>query len=776
MVRFSRYYYNVHRSLGPGGRPATLCAGHRKLSRDIAVEGTVLLKNTGLLPLAPGTRICPFGSGFSNFFFGGGGSGWVVSDRLVSLSDALRSEKALETFSPLLDFYRENAAPDYRTIPRELLHLSKGLFEAPEVPEDLYAQAKAFGGVALLCISRFSTETNHFDRPGQEGDFLLWPSEQALFNRLRQDFKNILVVLNVCGPVSTAPFREEAKVGAIVYPMFGGSYAGEAITEILTGRRSPGGRLTDTLADRIEDYPSTPTFLESPDYVPYEEDIFVGYRYFETFAPGKAVYPFGYGLTYTDFTISCEGASFDGNRVKLAVTVQNIGSRSGREVAQVYLTAPQGKLGKAVKVLAAFGKTRELAPGQAQTLSLSFALKDFASYDDTGVIFENAFILEAGSYTVSLGKNVRDCKACLEFSLEADRICRKCRGYMAPRKLERRLKADGTYEALPQAKEYPHPAPTYETGAEPFRGSLAEALATDNLDGFLAARTDKELAELLYGHCCFHAGSTGGIGMPPLLFFYKTPTIPLVPTADGPAGFRGHVDSGLCTTYFPCANVLAQTWDPDLARRMGKAGALELKESNGGIWLAPALNIHRSPMCGRNFEYYSEDPLISGIFAAAFVRGVQSQGVAATVKHFCCNGKETNRRNSDSRVSQRALREIYLKGFEIAVKSAKPWCVMTAYNLVNGVRSSANWEAIQGILKGEWGFDGLVMTDWHAYSTVTEDILAGSHVKMPESCPGDRLSEKENYTMEAALAGGQLTRPILLAAARQVLLMMDHLE
>lgn len=776
MARFAQFLYNVHKPQGPGGRPATLCAAHRKLSKDIAVEGTVLLKNSGLLPLAPGTRICPFGSGFSNFFFGGGGSGWVVSDKLVSLSDALRSEKALETFSPLLDFYRDHPAPDYRTISGNALHLSKGLFEAPEVPEDLYAQAKAFGGVALLCISRFSTETNHFDRPGQEGDFLLWPSEQTLFDRLLQDFENVLVVLNVCGPVSTAPFREEAKVGAILYPMFGGSYAGEAITEVLTGRRCPGGRLTDTLADRVEDYPSTATFLESRDYVNYEEDIFVGYRYFETFAPHKAVYPFGYGLTYTDFALSCDTAVFDGSQVKLSVTVRNIGNRSAREVAQVYLTAPQGKLGKAKKVLAAFGKTKELAPGQCQTLSLSFRLKDFASFDDTGLVCENAFVLEAGSYTVSLGKNARDCEACLEFALEVDMICRKCHGYMAPRELPRRLKADGTYEALPQAKEYPHPAPVYETNAEPFRGSLAEALAAGNLDGYLAARTDAELTALLYGHTCFHPGGTGGIGMPPSRFSYGSQKAPLIPTADGPAGFRGHTDSGLCTTYFPCANVLAQTWDPALARRMGKAGALELKESGGGIWLAPALNIHRSPMCGRNFEYYSEDPLISGVFAAAFVQGVQSQGIAATVKHFCCNGKETNRRNSDSRLSQRALREIYLRGFEIAVKKARPWCVMTAYNKVNGNRSSANWEAIQGILKGEWGFDGLVMTDWHAYSTVTEDILAGSHVKMPEACPGDRLEEQDSFTAEAALAAGQLTRPLLLAAARQVVLLMDHFE
>lgn len=772
MARFAQFLYNVHKPQGPGGRPATLCAAHRKLSKDIAVEGTVLLKNSGLLPLAPGTRLCPFGNGIGNFLFGGGGSGWVVSDKLVSLPDALRSEAELEVFSPLLDFYRDNAAPDPRTLSVAEQLANPCAIDCPILPETLYEDAKAFGGVALLCVSRFSTESSHFDRSGDVGDFLLWPSEQALFDRLKEDFDRILVVLNVCGPVSVGQFRDEPRVGAILYPMFGGSYAGEAITDILLGRRSPGGRLTDTLADRIEDYPSTATFRESPDYVNYEEDIFVGYRYFETFAPEKALYPFGYGLSYTDFELCCGEAAFDGRRVKLSVAVTNTGSRAGREVAQVYLSAPQGKLGKAKKVLAAFGKTKELAPGQCQVLNLSFDVKDFASYDDTGAVCENAFVLEAGSYTVSLGKNVRDCDVCLTFALEANRVCRKYHGYMAPRELPRRLKADGTWETLPQAKEYPHPAPVYETDAEPWKGSLANAFAEDHVDGLLAGMTNNELGGMLHGHPCFHAGATGSIGKELTGYQWNGQGFPQIPTADGPAGFRATENSGVKTTFFPCANVLAQTWDPALARRMGKAGALELKESGGGIWLAPALNIHRNPMCGRNFEYYSEDPLIAGIFAAAFVKGVQSQKIAATVKHFCANNKELNRLESDSRISQRALREIYLRGFEIAVKKADPWCIMTSYNRVNGVRSSANWEAIEGILKGEWGYQGLVMTDWGARSPILEDVLAGSHVKMPFAVD----TASDFYDFEPHIAAGQLTRETLLAAARQVVLLMDHFE
>lgn len=772
MARFARFLYHVSKPLGPRGHSATLCPAHRRLAKDIAVEGTVLLKNDGLLPLAAGTRLCPFGNGIGNFLFGGGGSGFVVSDRMVTLTDALRAEANLDVFTPLLDFYRDNAERNPMTMsPAEQL-ATQGLLRCPELPEGLYTQAKAFGGVALLCVSRFSTESNTFDRSGAEGDFLLWPEEQALFDRLRQDFTKVLVILNVCGPVSVGQFKDCDRVGAILYPMQGGSYAGEAIVDILLGRRYPSGRLTDTLADRIEDYPSTSTFRESEDFVNYEEDIFVGYRYFESLAQEKVLYPFGYGLGYTDFKITCKKATFDGRYVVMSAAVQNIGNHPGKEVVQVYLSAPQGLLGKAHKVLATFQKTRELKPGEETLLTLRFDLQEFASYDDTGAVSMNAFVLEAGEYIVSLGANVRDCVPSLYFSLKETVICRHCRGYMAPCELPRRLRADGSWESLPPAESLPHPAPNYKNNAEPFHGTLAEALAQKNLDGFLNSLSNEDLGHLLHGHVAFHAGGTGGIGYPPIRYEWDGARMPLVPTADGPAGFRASEKASLCTTYFPCATTLAQSWDPTLARRMGKAGALELKESCGGIWLAPALNIHRNPMCGRNFEYYSEDPLVSGVFAAAFVRGVQSQGVAATVKHFCGNNKELNRLECDSRISQRALREIYLKAFEITIKKGNPWCLMTSYNRVNGVRSSANWESIQGILRNEWRYKGLVMTDWGARSTIEEDILAGSQVKMPSA---DNYGI-DWYDFSHALEAGILTRENLLDAARRVLQLIDHFE
>jgi len=775
MKRFARFVYQPVLPMGANGRVITGCAAHQKLSRDIAAEGTVLLKNDGILPLTEGTKLCPFGRSLGDYLFGGGGSGWVVSNDNVSLADALRSANAkgqLQVFTPLIDHY-ENSTEFKINEVRELgdkLYTEPSMRIAP-LPEELYCQSKVFGGIALFCVSRYSTESNTIDRPGQEGDFLLWPEEQELFDRLCTDFEKVIVILNVCGPVATKQFRDNSKVAAILYPMFGGSGAGEVLCQMLLGQRYPSGHLQDTLADRIEDYPSTANYNQHIDHVDYEEDIFVGYRYFETFAPEKAVYPFGYGLSYTTFAIRCESAALVRNTVTVDVLVKNTGKLPGKEVVQLYMSAPQGKLGKAVKVLTAFQKTRELKPGEEAKLSLHFDIREFGSFDDEGKVCKSAFVLEQGKYKICLGNNVRDCSAVLDFTLDGDIICRKCHSYMSPEKLQKRLTADGSYQPLPPAQPHKRPAPSYRTKADPEQLKLADALQAGKLDAFLASLSDRDLGQLLYGHPMMNTSGTSGIGAP-LLNRHPHPEIPLVPTADGPAGYRATQDVGISTTFFPCANVVAQTWEPKWSEKMGKAGALEIKENNIGIWLAPALNIHRNPMCGRNFEYYSEDPLISGLFAAAFVKGVQSQNIAATIKHFCCNNRETNRRDADSRVSERALREIYLRGFEIAVKKSNPWALMTSYNPLNGQRSSSNWDAIEGILKGEWKYKGLVMTDWSAFSTIDQEILAGSHVKMPMSITGTT----DLYDFEAAIAEGKLTRENLLAAARKVLELMDHFE
>ena len=518
-------------------------------------------------------------------------------------------------------------------------------------------------------------------------------------------------------------------------------------------------------------------FLNNHDYQEYTEDIFVGYRYFETFAPEKVAYPYGFGLSYTTFSSQILSTELVKNTVKLAVKVTNTGSMAGKEVVQVYLQAPQGKLGKASKVLTTFGKTKLLQPGEAAELKLSFDIREFGSFDDLGKSETAAFILEQGEYTVYLGSNVRDCAPCFAFTLDSNIICHRCHSYMAPKDLPCRLTAAGSLEPLPAPPMIPHRLKRYSLkNAQPDKDlSLADALQQDRLDDFIAGLSNEMLAELLYGHPVTNIANTGGIGVTPKEK-WEPEKIPNVPTADGPAGIRVINGCGMYTTYFPCATTIAQTWNLSIARQIGTATAREAKENNIGIWLAPGMNIHRNPLCGRNFEYYSEDPLITGLFASACVKGVQGENIAATVKHYCANNKEINRKYVDSRVSQRALREIYLRGFEIVVKKAHPWALMTSYNPINGVQASANWEAINGILRGEWGYDGVVMTDWWAFSHLEDELYAGSDVKMPEMITKLYPNCHNTYDLPGAIANGTIDRGVVYASAKRILSMMDHFE
>lgn len=428
-------------------------------------------------------------------------------------------------------------------------------------------------------------------------------------------------------------------------------------------------------------------------------------------------------------------------------------------------------LGKPKKNLLAFEKTRLLQPGENQTLCLRLRLDSMASFDDLGKIRKSAYILEKGDYSFFIGTSVRDVSEVCDFCLEDDVITRQLNSLAAPTSLKKRMTADGSMESLPmenadksdslsqqndadkegldyfdmEAMDGLTPATRavegvllwsqkYKKGIKPFSEVLDGNLT---LKEFLAQMTDAELAHLLGGQPNTGVSNTFGIGNMPEY------GIPNITTADGPAGLRIEPDCGVNTTAFPCATMLACTWDPELAFLVGEAGAKEVKENNISVWLTPAVNIHRTPLCGRNFEYYSEDPYLAGKMAAAMVSGIQSQHIAATVKHFALNNKETNRKNSDSRVSERAMREIYLKAFQIIVKEAKPWCIMTAYNIVNGRRASENSELINGILRGEWGYDGLVMSDWWTFGENYKEVKAGNDLKMACGFP-DRLLEAKD--------------------------------
>ena len=560
---------------------------------------------------------------------------------------------------------------------------------------------------------------------------------------------------------------------------------GLAAADILCGDVNPSGKLTDTFAEKLEDYPSTEGFHESLDYVNYEEDIYVGYRYFETFpeARKKVIYPFGFGLSYTDFEIQAKDLTVGEEEIKIKVEVTNLGQREGKEVVQVYYSAPQGKLGKPALELGAFQKTRLLAPGENQTMRLSVPVSYMASFDDLGKISRSAYVLEAGTYSFYVGNSSENLKRWdQEWNLSQDKVLCRLTSKCAPCQLPKRLTGDGSYEMLSvrEAEKEPLGLPKQDKelleGMEPADRGYGQMSRRDrdkkhllsevtegklSLDEFMKQLSVEELAELLGGQPNTGVANTYGMGN------LRNYGVPNVMTADGPAGLRIQPQCHVYTTAWPCATMLACTWNPDLVEEIGAAGASEVKENNIGIWLTPAMNIHRSPLCGRNFEYYSEDPLIAGKMGAAMVRGIQSQHIAASVKHFACNNKESNRKDSDSRVSERALREIYLKGFEIVVKEGDPWTIMSSYNLINGQRASENKDLLTGILREEWGFKGIVTTDWWTRGEHYKETKAGNDIKMGCGYP-DRLL--------TALEKGLITREEMEVCARRILEMILKLD
>ena len=776
MERWGRAWYQPCLPLGGDGTRVTGSQEHIQLSRQAAREGMVLLKNQGrALPLEKGAKLALFGKATMDYVKGGGGSGDVTVAYTRNLYEGLKTkEPQVQILEPLADFYRENVSAQYAQ------GVVPGFTREPEIPEELLTQAKAWTDTAVISICRFSGEG--WDRKGipGDGDFYLTKEEQEMVETVTGNFDRVIVVLNVGGMVDTSWFFANDRIQAVLLAWQGGIEGGLAAADLLCGEVSPSGKLTDTFAGSFDDYPSSEGFNESEDYVEYTEDIYVGYRYFETIsgAAGKVNYPFGYGLSYTSFSREYLGAFLEDGVISVDVRVTNIGGRPGKEVVQLYYGAPQGKLGKPAKELGAFGKTRLLEAGDSQVMRLTMREDSMASYDDLGKVKKSAYVLEAGIYRFWLGGSVREAKE-IPFFVEKDeaeivaQYSEKC----APRALKRRLLSDGTFEEMPQRPERERVLGLAPQDVDKLEGvipavlerkqvqlsqppapgtvmlaDVAEGKAT--LDQLIAQLTDEELAELLGGQPNTGVANTYGMGNIP------DHRVPNIMTADGPAGLRIQPQCGVCTTAWPCATLLACSWNEDLVYQVGAAGAAEVKENNIGIWLTPAMNIHRSPLCGRNFEYYSEDPLVAGKMGAAMIRGIQSQHIGASMKHFACNNKETNRKASDSRVSERAMREIYLKGFEIAVKEAQPWTIMTSYNKINGCHASENRELLTDILRDEWGFEGAVTTDWWTFAEHYLETKAGNDIKMGCGYP-DRLLE--------ALEKGLITRKEMEICGRRIL-------
>ncbi len=793
MNKWSRIKFTPNLPLGANGERVTGSKAHIELSKEAAKEGMVLLKNeNNVLPLAAGSKVALFGKGTFDYVKGGGGSGDVTVAYTRNLYEGLSLQKdKISIFEELCDYYRKDIEEQYKNgnVP--------GMTIEPDVPNELLQKAKAYTDTAIITICRYSGEG--WDRKSvidpdnkalwdyerkmteksaeifKDGDFCLSVKEKEMVDAVKTNFKNVIVILNVGGMVDTSWFAYDPKIQSALLALQGGMEGGLAAAELLVGDGNPSGKTVDTFARTLDDYPSTHNFHESRDYVDYTDDIYVGYRYFETIpgAAEKVVYPFGYGLSYTTFnvetvsagilqpshTANSQSAPHDAvshtDTLYVRVRVTNTGKRAGKEVVQVYAAKPQGKLGKPAKELVAFEKTRELLSGESQIMTLTWSINDMASYDDLGKIQKSAYVLEAGSYDIYVGTSVRDVqKADYSYILDDDIITEQLSAKLVPTSLAKRMLSDGNFEELPQGEPVDTDAsvvgnidPSLTEGVAPSQRAIpyfrfADGMVKNgkydimdvvegqiSLDEFISELSVDDLIHLLGGQPNIGAANTFGIGNMPEY------GIPSVMTADGPAGVRINPEVGVCTTAFPCSTLLACTWNPDIVEAVGHAGGKELKENNLGLWLTPAINIHRSPLCGRNFEYYSEDPFVTGKLAGAMVRGIQSNNVGATLKHFALNNKETNRKNSDSRVSERAAREIYLKAFEMIVKAENPWAVMSSYNIINGYRASENKDLLTGILRDEWGYTGMVTTDWWTCGEHYKETKAGNDLKMGNGYP-----------------------------------------
>ncbi len=743
MLKWERVKYHPATGLGEDGRYLTGSEKHLKVSENAAQEGAVLLKNDGILPLNNGTKLALFGTGSVDYIKCGGGSGDVITKTSVSLYEGLKNrekEKKVAIFEELVGFYMDK--------------IKNGCNCEPVCPDTIFGRATDFTDTAVIVIKRYSYESG--DIAVEKGGYYLTDEEIALIDRVTNAFEKVVVVLNIGSVMDLSYIANNPKIKAILLGYQAGSMGGEAWSKILVGDVNPSGKLVDTIPMDYKDFPSADNFLESEIFVEYTEDIYVGYRYFETFAPEKVLYPFGYGLSYTDFDIKVVDAKAE-DVITFNIKVKNTGKTAGKEVVQIYLSAPGEVLGRPKFELCGFKKTAMLNPGEEEIVTISFDLKDFASFDDMGMIEKSSYILEKGEYTFHIGNSIRNTsKADFSIILVENRVVKTVKPCLAPEKLTKRLNSKGEYEEF--VCEKAEITPDYnEIGGEMPADKI---LLTDVLVG--KATIEDFVQQLYFDEKLYFCYGKDFIGVCDTGCFGGDMSfgVPAISTADGPAGMRvrgTNVNgktvsaSGVYATAFPIGTMLASSWNEEVMYEVGKCAATELLEQGMGIWLAPGMNIHRNPLCGRNFEYFSEDPFVTGKIASAEVKGIQSMGVAGTLKHFACNNKEVNRFDSDSRVSQRALREIYLKGFEIAVKESKPWCIMTSYNKINGVYSAERYDLLTEILRNEWGFHGVVMSDWGAKIDFGKSIMAGNDVKMPNVSEAEinKVIEDEEFEIVA---------------------------
>lgn len=761
---------------------------YAEAARRAAAEGAVLLRNeNSVLPLRPDETVSVFGRIQFHYYKSGTGSGGLVNTRYtVGILDALKEEPHLRVNEALEQVYRT-------WLRDHPFDQGAGWGREPwcqqEMPleDSIVRSAAASSDTAIVIIGRTAGEDQ--DATDAEGSFLLTAAERDMLSKVRRAFGRMVVLLNV-GGIMNMGWVDEYRPDAVLYVWQGGMEGGHAVADLLTGRVTPSGKLTDTIARDIADYPSTRNFGGEAEDL-YQEDVYVGYRWFETFGRDRVLYPFGFGLSYTTFSVVCREMSVGEEAVRLRVEAANIGSCAGKEVVQVYGCPPQGKLGKPGRILVAFAKTPLLQPGERTELVFDIPMERFASYDDSGVTGrKSCWVLEAGRYTVCVGTDVCSAAPAGAFDVAELRVIRACREAASPTRTFARVRpvTDGEGRLLPG--EEPVPTRTYDLNrrileerpeALPYTGpqgiQLADVLdGRQNMDAFVAQLSDDDLCAIVRGEgMCSPkvtpgtAAAFGGVTEP-----LKALGVPCGCCSDGPSGIR--MDCGTYAFSLPNGTCLACTFNEALNEELFRFLGAELRKNHIDTLLGPGINIHRNPLNGRNFEYFSEDPLVTGRMAAAQLRGLHSYGVTGTIKHFAANNQEYRRRMISSVVSERALREIYLKGFEIAVREGGAYSVMTTYGALNGIWTGGHYDLCTSILRDEWGFSGIVMTDWWAAMNDEDQKPTMRNTAAMVRAQNDLYMVVNNAAENSAddnlkdkLADGSLTRGQLQRCARNIL-------
>ena len=744
------------------------------LARQATAEGCVLLENEGqALPLREGERVAVFGRMAFHYYKSGLGSGGLVNTRyVVGILDALKDCKEIRLDEKLMGIYedwiRENPFDE-----------GQGWGRVPWCQKEMEVTDEMLGcardnDVSLVIIGRTAGEDQ--DNNAGPGSYCLTETEEDMIRRVCQVSKRTVVVLNV-GNIIDMSWVEKYHPQAVLYAWQGGQEGGNGVADVLTGKVCACGKLTDTIAQSIEDYPSTENFGD-PFKNYYKEDIYVGYRYFETFAKDKVLYPFGYGLSYTSFGIKAEILKNSEEELTVSAEVVNTGAVKGKEVVQVYAKVPQGKLGNPARRLIGFAKTGELKPGEKEEVVIVIPKYDLTSYDDSGVTgHKSCYVLEEGTYEISVGSDVRSAESagCYE---EKFRVVEKLQEACAPVEKFSRMKAvlmpDGSYQAVTEEV----PVRTVDP-QERRKQNLPETLAytgdkgyklVDVLDGkvsmenFVAQISEEDLIAMFRGEGMCSPKVTPGTAAAfgGVTESMKALGIPVGCCADGPSGIR--MDCGTKAFSLPNGTALGCTFNTELVGDLYEMTGKELRLNKIDSLLGPGMNIHRNPLNGRNFEYISEDPLLTGRICAAQVKAMAKSGIGSTIKHFCGNNQEVGRSTSDSVMSERCLREIYLKGFEMAVREGGARSVMTTYGSVNGLWTAGSYDLCTTILRKEWGFEGIVMTDWWAKSNY-EGHQAEVQVKAPMVAAqndiymvvSDAKANPEKDDVEEMLHAGKLT-------------------